>query len=158
MGKSGSTVRHAHSVLLQILEVAVTDGLIVSNPARGVRLPRRNAPVKVFLTPAQLAALAKATGDETGDHAIIVWVLGTVGLRWGELAGLKVEDIDFERARIMVRRSVTYVGGRSLWSLHRRHMSGVRYQCLFLCVGCSGGSVRGRLRGRGFLSATMDSR
>ncbi|STC82202.1 site-specific integrase [Corynebacterium ulcerans] len=121
MGKSGSTVRHAHGVLLQILEVAVTDGLIVSNPARGVRLPRRNAPVKVFLTPAQLATLAKATGDEDGEHAVIVWVLGTVGLRWGELAGLKVEDIDFGRARIMVRRSVTYVGAEPVESAPKTH-------------------------------------
>lgn len=121
MGKSGATVRHAHSVLLQILEVAVTDGLIASNPARGVHLPRRNAPVKVFLTPTQLAALAKATGDEMSERAIIVWVLGTVGLRWGELAGLKVEDINFERARIVVRRSVTYVGTEPVESAPKTH-------------------------------------
>ncbi|SQH03465.1 Arm DNA-binding domain-containing protein [Corynebacterium ulcerans] len=126
MGKSGSTVRNVHNVLSQILDVAVADGLILTNPAHGVKLPRKSAPVKVFLTPKQLSTLtpkqlstltpkqlstltpkqlstlATAAGDTRRDRVAIVWVLGTVGLRWGELAGLKVEDIDFDRARITV--------------------------------------------------------
>lgn len=109
MGKSGSPVRNFHNMLSQILDVAVADGLILTNPAHGVKLPKKSAPVKVFLTPRQLSTLAKAAGESGRDCGTIVWVLGTVGLRWGELAGLKVGDIDFDRARITVRRSVSYV-------------------------------------------------
>lgn len=109
MGKSGSTVRNFHNTLSQILDVAVADGLILANPAHGVKLPKKSAPVKVFLTPKQLSTLAKTAGSTKSHRAVIVWVLGTVGLRWGELAGLQVQDVDFDRARITVRRSVSYV-------------------------------------------------
>lgn len=121
MGKSGSTVRNVHNVLSQILDVAVADGLILTNPAHGVKLPRKSAPVKVFLTPKQLSTLAAAAGDTRRDRVAIVWVLGTVGLRWGELAGLKVKDIDFDRARITVQRSVSYVKKEWVASAPKTH-------------------------------------
>lgn len=40
----------------------------------------------------------------------MVLVLGLCGLRWGEMAGLHVEDVDFARHRLSVRRSATTVG------------------------------------------------
>ena len=39
LDRSPSTVRQAHAVLAQILDVAVLDKRIVANPARGVKLP-----------------------------------------------------------------------------------------------------------------------
>lgn len=121
MGKSGSTVRNFHNMLSQILDVAVADGLILTNPAHGVKLPKKSAPVKVFLTPRQLSTLARAAGESGRDCETIVWILGTVGLRWGELAGLKVGDIDFDRARITVRRSVSYVKTNWVESAPKTH-------------------------------------
>ncbi|AKS12927.1 tyrosine-type recombinase/integrase [Corynebacterium pseudotuberculosis] len=126
MGKSGGTVRTTHNFLSQILDVAVADGLILSNPAHGVKLPKKNAPVKIFLTPQQLATLATTAGEKNKERKTIVWILGTVGLRWGELAGLKVGDIDFDRARITVQRSVTYVK-KSGWNPPRKHMNAAKF-------------------------------
>lgn len=40
----------------------------------------------------------------------MVLVLGLCGLRWGEMAGLHVEDVDFARHRLSFRRSATTVG------------------------------------------------
>jgi integrase len=41
-----------------------------------------------------------------------VLILAYSGLRFGELTGLNVEEVDVEARRIRVRRSVTQVGGR----------------------------------------------
>ena len=81
--------------------------MIPSNPARGLKLPRRGPAVRVYLTVDQLRELA----DESGDHAPLVWLLGTVGLRWGEAAGLQVADINFLRGRIAIKRNVVWVRG-----------------------------------------------
>ncbi|PRQ10596.1 integrase [Corynebacterium sp. 13CS0277] len=107
MDKSAATVRHYHSILSQILGVAVSDGLIPANPAKGVNLPRKAKPRHVYLTPAQVELLS----DCAGERAPIVWLLATVGLRWGELAGLQVGDVDLERGRIAVRRNAVWLGG-----------------------------------------------
>lgn len=101
MDKAPSTIRQFHGILAGVLDVAVQDGLIPVNPARNIRLPRRSTPVKAYLTVDQLGALAA----QAGEHGTLVWVLGTVGLRWGEAVGLQVGDVDFERGRIRVQRN-----------------------------------------------------
>lgn len=93
-------------MLSQILDMAVRDGLVKTNVAKGATLPRKAKARKVYLSWEQLSAFA----DECGDNAPIVWLLGTVGLRWGELAGLKVQDVDVLRRRIAVRRNAVTVG------------------------------------------------
>jgi integrase len=42
----------------------------------------------------------------------VVLILAYTGLRFGELTGLNVEDVDLDARRIRVRRSITQVGGR----------------------------------------------
>lgn len=42
----------------------------------------------------------------------MVAILAYTGLRFGELTGLNVEDVDLAARRIRVRRSITQVGGR----------------------------------------------
>lgn len=114
---SGSSIRHAHNLLAQILDVVVDDNYLKSNPARGVKLPPKGKPVKVYLTPAQLERLA----PHAGDKAVVVWVLGTVGLRWGELVGLKVEDVDELHSRLRINRSVIYIHGKPCETLPKTH-------------------------------------
>ena len=61
-----------------------------------------------YLTAGEVAALARACGDQ-GD---VVSILAYTGLRFGELTGLNVEDVDLNARRIRVRRSITQVGGK----------------------------------------------
>lgn len=103
---SGTTVRRAHACLAQILDTAVMDDMIKANPARGVKLPKKNRARKVFLTADQLATLA----GECSRHGELVFLLGTVGLRWGEAVALRVEDIDFLRGRALIHRNAVWVG------------------------------------------------
>lgn len=101
------TIRRNHNVLAQILDIALKDGLIESNPARGVRLPTVPKGKKVFLTMAEVERLANKS-----KYPTIVWTLATVGLRWGELAGLQVGDLDLKRGRIHVQRNAVTLGKR----------------------------------------------
>ena len=107
------TVIRAYNVLAGILDDAVRDRRLVSNPARGVKLPRKVKREHAYLTDEQVIALASAAAAGRGgdDKATVVLVLAYCGLRWGELAGLHVADVDMLRRRLHVRRNAVNVGG-----------------------------------------------
>ncbi|WLP90518.1 site-specific integrase [Gordonia sp. NB41Y] len=101
------TVIRAFGVLAGILDEAVRDRRLLTNPARGVKLPRKVKREHSYLTDAQVMALANEAGPDKG---VIVLVLAYCGLRWGELAGLHVADVDTLRRRLHVRRNAVNVG------------------------------------------------
>ena len=104
----GSTViRTAHSVLARMLDDAVRDRMLASNPARGVKLPPRTPRKNVYMTAAQLNRLA----DEAGHYRALVLMLGVGGVRWGEAAALRVSDVDFLRRRVTLHANAVKVGG-----------------------------------------------
>ncbi|MDD7587235.1 MAG: site-specific integrase [Corynebacterium glucuronolyticum] len=99
-------VKRMANILAQILDIALKDGAIRSNPARGLDLPRKPQPKQVYLTAEQLATLA---GE--AKYPEIVWLMGTVGLRWGELAGLRVRCVNVLRSRLLIEEAATTNGG-----------------------------------------------
>lgn len=103
-----ASVRKVHRVLSMVLAYAVKDGRLAVNPAAGVSLPRVRHPEKRFLTHQQIADLAEACGE---DYRLMVLFLAYAGLRWGEMAALRVRRVDFLRRRVLVAESVTPVGG-----------------------------------------------
>lgn len=113
---SASSVAHAHTVLAGILDDAVSDRRIAANPARGVKMPRKIDKSKNFLTAAQVSALA----DES-KHPDIVLLLATTGLRWGEMAALRIRDIDLGRGRIRVERSASKVNAETIIGDTKNH-------------------------------------
>ena len=60
-----------------------------------------------FLTLEELHTLA----DTSGAHRPLVYVLGTSGLRFGEVAELRWRDFDLDNRRVRIARSVTLVDG-----------------------------------------------
>jgi integrase len=119
VGLRPGTVRQTHRVLSLILDTAVTDGLIARNPAAGAKLPRQARAEPVFLTAQQVAELARAS--EPQDLPVLT--LAFTGLRFGELAGLKVRRFDPVRRRLTVSESVTEVRGRLTWSIPKTHQT-----------------------------------
>lgn len=100
-------VKRMVSILAQVLDPAVRDGALRANPARGLEMPSKPQPKQVYLTAEQLARLA---GE--AKYPEIVWVLGTVGLRWGELAGLRVRNVNVLRSRLTVEEAATTNGAQ----------------------------------------------
>jgi integrase len=110
-GLSPRTVRWTHSVLKMCLDYAADGGqLNGKNPAGRSKFPPMRQTPHIYLTTAEVAALTLACGSQ-GD---VVSLLAYTGLRFGELTGLNVEDIDLKARRIRVRRSMTQVGGKLL--------------------------------------------
>lgn len=118
-GLSAGTVRQAHRVLSLIFEEAVKDGRLAQNPARGVQLPRQARSDPRFLSPAEVGRLINATGG----NGLMIAVLAFCGLRFGELAALRVRRVNMLRHRLVIAESVTEVGGRLVWSTPKTHRS-----------------------------------
>ncbi|EON30829.1 phage-related integrase [Gordonia terrae C-6] len=108
--RAPSTVQDIHGVLVAILDVAKEEHRIQVNPARGVKLPRRQHVEHNYLDHAQLVQLAA----EVSRHEEIVMLLAYSGLRWGEMAALRPRDVDLDRGRINITRSASKVNSRSI--------------------------------------------
>ncbi|BBY05445.1 tyrosine-type recombinase/integrase [Mycobacterium noviomagense] len=100
-------IENAFGLLRQVLGAAVEEARIPRNPCDGVKLPKREHPDRGYLTHVQVVALA-ATVERDGT---VVRFLAYTGLRWGEMAALRVRDFDMLRRRVNVSRSVTEAGG-----------------------------------------------
>ena len=71
-------------------------------------LPRVQQAERRFLTHQQVAELADACGSE---YRLAVLFLAYTGVRWGEMAALRVRRVDFLRRRVLIAESVTPVRG-----------------------------------------------
>ncbi|MEY9853076.1 integrase [Leifsonia sp. EB41] len=115
--KSPTIVRRSHDILAGVLDTAVRDHLIPSNPARGVKLPRRRSREHRYLTNEQVATLLLACGE----HAPIVATLAYTGLRWGEASALRIRDVDTSRRRLLVVENAVYVNGSIVVGTPKTH-------------------------------------
>lgn len=106
--RGATTVLRVYGVLAAILDVAVKDRRLPSNPARGINLPRKMKKEHVYLTHDQVSALAMAAGG----RGTLILTLAYCGLRWGEAVGLRVKDLDMLRRRINVTVNAVEVGDR----------------------------------------------
>ncbi|MHA3838258.1 tyrosine-type recombinase/integrase [Terrabacter sp. AAH1] len=66
-----------------------------------------------FLSAAEVARLVEAAQRD----GLSVAVLAFCGLRFGELAALRVRRVNLLRRRLVIAESVTEVAGRAVWSL-----------------------------------------
>lgn len=106
--RSATVVIRVVDMLAGILDDAVADRRISSNPARGIAKPRKRKRRHVYLTAAELYAVA----DGAKWRRDIVLTLGLCGMRWGELAALRVRDVDLERHRLHIGASASTVAGK----------------------------------------------
>ncbi|WP_349902620.1 tyrosine-type recombinase/integrase [Parafrigoribacterium humi] len=116
-GRSATTVLRAYGVLASILDVAVKDRRILSNPARGVNLPRKVKKERVYLSHEQVELLVGLCGDK----ATLVEFMAYTGLRWGEVTALRVRDLDMLRRRAKVQQNAVMVGGRIVVGTPKSH-------------------------------------
>ena len=105
--------------------MAVKDGRLASNVAKRVNLPRFDRHEHRYLTHDQVEDLATATGypsdasrfssldtraNET--YRLVVLFLAYTGVRFGEMAALRVARLDLRRNRAVIVESVTPVQAR----------------------------------------------
>ena len=130
-GLSPASVRKTYRVLSMVLASAVKDGRLNRNPADGVSLPRVTKAERRYLTHEEVAALADACAASQSHYArrgeregsrLLVLFLAYTGLRFGEVAALRVKRLDFLRRRATVAESVTVVEGIGMvWGTPKGH-------------------------------------
>ena len=118
-GLSASSIRQTHRVFALLLGLAVRDGRLARNPAAGVPLPRTRRAEQTHLTHAEVDALASAAGE----YRLAVLFLAYTGVRFGEMAALRVRHLDLMRRRTVITESVTEVRGRAVFSTPKTHQS-----------------------------------
>jgi integrase len=107
-GLSASRIRQAVVVLRQTLDAAIQDGRVGRNATTSVKLPKLQRVEAPYLEPVQVDRIAEALG---GSNRLLVRVLGTLGLRFGEAAGLQRRHVDLLRRRLHVEQSLSEVAG-----------------------------------------------
>lgn len=101
---SWKTVKHIRTVFGTILEAAVRDELLPSNPVRKTRMPRRSEVEEtISFSPDVLRTLLETLPEPSRSIAAL---LAMTGLRIGELLALRWQDIDFDKRYISVRQTV----------------------------------------------------
>jgi integrase len=115
-------------VLSQILVDAVADNLINKNPAAGLKLPRTSRKTPTYLNHQQIDELAEAAGE----NGIVVLMLAYTGLRWGEVVGLRVGDLDLLRKRATVSENAVQAGGQMHVGTPKAHKQRSVPLCEFL--------------------------
>ncbi len=106
---SASTIRQTYRVLSLMLDLAVRDGRLARNPALGVPLPRPAPGRRTYLSHGEVRALA----DAAGPQRTAVLLLAYTGVRFGELAALRVGRLDLERRRAVIAESMAEVRGHA---------------------------------------------
>lgn len=92
------TIENSFHVLRMVMASAVEDGRIPRNPCEGVKLPKRQHADRGYLTHNQVLALSEACSRD----GLVVRFLAYTGLRWGEMAALRVQDFDMRRRRVNI--------------------------------------------------------
>lgn len=115
---SYTTVTRCLGVLSGIMDSAVDDRRIPSNPASKVKnIPQRSKGRDIFLTARQVEDLANAAGE----HRTLVLSMAYSGLRWGEITGLRVRHLDLEKRRITVEENAVAVGSKIVTGTTKSH-------------------------------------
>ena len=96
-----TTVR-MYAVIRALMTYAEDSEVISRSPCRRIRLPQLAPRVAEILDADRLAVLAEAMGSYGG-----MAYLGAFGLRWGEIAGLRVDRLDFLRQTVVIDHQVT---------------------------------------------------
>ena len=107
-----TTVRVAFQHLNALLDAAVEDRLIGTNPAKGVKLPELTAPEVVPPSAAQVQAICEAAPQ--WFRAAVILGAG-LGLRQAEASGLSVDRIDWLGRTVRIDRQWITRHRRAEW-------------------------------------------
>lgn len=101
---SPKSINYVRDILFEVFKEQVMDEVIAANPIEKVkRLPKQREEVNPFNASEQ-EKIIKALPDNSARH-FYQFAFAT-GLRTGEQLGLTWQDVDFDKQRIYIRRSV----------------------------------------------------
>ncbi len=102
-----TTPAKAYRLLRAVLNTAVTDGRILSNPCSIKGGGAESHPERPTVSPAEVRALADAVAKQ---RRCMVLLAGFLGLRLGEVLGLAVRHVDLLHGTVTVERQLQEAG------------------------------------------------
>jgi len=108
-GYAPETVARTMRWIRLTLNQAIRDRRILASPADGLVLPKARRTDMRLLTAPQVDQIATVLPDRYGSLATVA---AYTGLRWGELAGLQIPNIDIDRRRLTVATSLIEASGQ----------------------------------------------
>ncbi len=125
-GLAPATVRHCYVALRKAIRYALHDRLISYDPCAGVVLPKNHSTLgersQVFLDIPQTEAVADSL-VQFQPYGLMVRFMAYTGLRAGEVAGLRVGDVDLVAGHIAVRQTAQYIDGAWLFGTPKSRRS-----------------------------------
>lgn len=133
-GVGAATIENALGLLRALTDMAVVERRIQASPVSGIKPPRRRHQARGYLTHAQVDALSRETRTQVirrrggshvtadrPDHELIVLLLAYTGLRWGEMAALRVGSINLSRRRLDIYEAIAEVSGHRVLDSVKNH-------------------------------------
>lgn len=116
-GMSPTSIRLPFNTLGAVLKYAIAENRLMKNACDGVKVPKIVHRRHGYLNHEQVDALA----EQCRDYGDVVLFLAYTGLRWGEMAALKVQSLNMLKRRIDVSEAVAEVGGCIVWGTPKNH-------------------------------------
>lgn len=108
-GLAAATIVGVYRTFSKIMKTAVIDGYIGRSPCIGIDLPKQTSHEEMrFLEPAQIEALAEAIEPR---FSALVFTAAYTGMRWGELAALRVQRLNLLKGTVEVAESLSEING-----------------------------------------------
>ncbi len=110
-GRSASLISHIMTVLREMCRTAVEDGLMARDVTAGIKPAQRQDREMSIATPAQAKMIQDAIAE---PYKLLVETMFATGMRYGELMGLRPEDIEINHlsATIHIRRTMVEVNAK----------------------------------------------
>ena len=105
---TANTIHHYQANIHRALKYAVKTERIKDNPAANIDLPKKQKHIADFYSPEELKVLLEAAKGT--DIEMVVYIAAWLGLRRGEIIGLKWNYVDFENQTISVKGTMARAG------------------------------------------------
>lgn len=113
-GLSPNTVSKHHANIHKALDWALSQNMIVYNPADRVQLPKKQRFVGHYFDDCQLKELFIISKDTPIES--VVYLTAHLGLRRSEVLGLKWDVVDFTNKTITIKRTAVQTSSETLYS------------------------------------------
>ena len=110
-GLSGSSIRKVHWAMRQSLAWAKRRGYIATLATEGVELPPLGEKPLAPPSSKSVRRLVQRAVADDPDFATLLAVIAWTGCRRSEACGLRWQDIDLERATMLIERAIAAIPG-----------------------------------------------
>jgi integrase len=109
-GLAPGTIKTRFTNVRGVLRAAVRDRVLSADVGQGVKLPRQRKAAAAMVIPSA-QEVGKVLGSADERFAALIALAAFAGMRAGEVAALKVSDVDFLKREVHVRRQAQRVKG-----------------------------------------------